>query len=145
MAAAAIIGSHNMSNNVIHLVHPKPVNWNSIMGTAASYLNIPTVPYLEWLTRLKLAADNQSSTFPACVLIDFFNQSNQNLRKLEFSESMGLLPCVEMNVMKLSTLYEDSAEISPTDVISWIQCWEKCGFLQIRDKEEYGVPYAITT
>ncbi|KIJ47417.1 hypothetical protein M422DRAFT_163934, partial [Sphaerobolus stellatus SS14] len=37
----------------IYLRHPHPVTWSSVMGAAATALNIPLVPCDEWFLRLE--------------------------------------------------------------------------------------------
>ncbi|KIJ47421.1 hypothetical protein M422DRAFT_164052, partial [Sphaerobolus stellatus SS14] len=52
-AAAAIIDVQYSKSHTVHLRHPRPVAWSSVMGAAATALNIPLVPYDEWFFRLE--------------------------------------------------------------------------------------------
>ncbi|KAF8972154.1 hypothetical protein BDZ97DRAFT_1636524, partial [Flammula alnicola] len=53
LAAAAIVEMQETSNKMLHLVHPKPSNWGTIMTHLEKLLNVPLVPYEEWFAHLE--------------------------------------------------------------------------------------------
>ena len=54
-AAGAIVDALSVDNAVLHLVHPKPVLWSSIIATFSKILGLSVVPYSEWLDALEAA------------------------------------------------------------------------------------------
>ena len=46
--------------HTFHVVHPRGVPFNILIGSAASCLNVPLVPFPEWLSKLSEAHKAQS-------------------------------------------------------------------------------------
>ncbi|KAF8898071.1 hypothetical protein CPB84DRAFT_1748077 [Gymnopilus junonius] len=58
LAAAAIVDMRRAENQTLHLVHPKPVKWNTVMKALATSLGVPLVPYVEWFARLESSSND---------------------------------------------------------------------------------------
>ena len=71
--------------DVLHLVHPKPVKWNDIMLTLSKSLKLPLVSYDRWLGSLEEKAygigsdpehvEKAFKDIPALRLINFFRSA----------------------------------------------------------------------
>ncbi|KAJ6466075.1 hypothetical protein C8R47DRAFT_946332, partial [Mycena vitilis] len=81
-------------NDTLHLVHPRPTTWGAVMAQIASIMNVPLVPYREWLARLKGTAEFASQGTTALKLLDMFELG---LKSTVNRESMGMLPNVMSN------------------------------------------------
>ncbi|KDR73164.1 hypothetical protein GALMADRAFT_158296 [Galerina marginata CBS 339.88] len=137
LAAAAIVDMRGTENETLHLVHPKPVQWNDIMQVLATTLNVPLVPYVEWIARLESSAHDADETGPgaenrraALKLTHFYriglNASSHN------TESMGLLPKVatDKGVKASPTLQDETVQpLNEHDVEKWVAYWREIGFL----------------
>ena len=74
VAASAIIELRQTSSEFVHLVHPRPVPWEVIIGHVSDILGIPIIQYDEWLTRLEASpkTDEALHSNPALHLINFY-------------------------------------------------------------------------
>ncbi|EEB88400.1 hypothetical protein MPER_13782, partial [Moniliophthora perniciosa FA553] len=98
LAAAAVIESHTTMNETIHIVHPRPVPWNTLIAPIAKDLQLPLVPVREWITRLEHMNEFSNSPrarkIPAFALLDFYREGARNAATQASPESMGMLPTV---------------------------------------------------
>ncbi|KAF7328516.1 Acetyl-CoA synthetase-like protein [Mycena venus] len=69
---------------IVHLINTQPVAWRALAAVVATELNVPLVPYTEWLNRLEHAANTEDNTVPlrASRLLPFF-------RSLDDQKSAG--------------------------------------------------------
>ncbi|KAL6298480.1 hypothetical protein BKA93DRAFT_830667 [Sparassis latifolia] len=149
LAAAAIIDMRDTMGETLHLVHPHPVTWDTVMRPIASMLAVPLVPYREWFARL------QSSILDAAVpssnsdtgslsgglsayALRLMDTYQLGLTRLDSSqgtstESMGLSPKVafEKGFYASATLMDDrlSPPLGPNDVKKWLRYWRGINFL----------------
>ncbi|KIJ48229.1 hypothetical protein M422DRAFT_124216, partial [Sphaerobolus stellatus SS14] len=74
VAASAIIDLRNSSSIFAHLVHPRPVTWKSVIANVAEILDVPTIPFEEWLKRLEAVPRTPEALHnnPALHLLDFY-------------------------------------------------------------------------
>lgn len=99
-------------------------------------LNIPLVPYAEWLKRLEHSAavsDNDSparlQNNPALAILDFYQSSS--IDREEGREAMGL-PMLSLDLAKKASPVlrsESLSQLGPSDVHSWLGYWRSVGFL----------------
>ena len=54
-AGGAVVDFLHSNSSVVNLVHPRPVPWNAVMSHFSKYLNIPIVPFSEWMSSLSSA------------------------------------------------------------------------------------------
>ncbi|KIJ49844.1 hypothetical protein M422DRAFT_246210 [Sphaerobolus stellatus SS14] len=75
VAASAIIDLRNSSSIFAHLVHPRPVTWKSVIANVAEILDVPTIPFEEWLKRLEAVPRTPEALHnnPALHLLDFYH------------------------------------------------------------------------
>ncbi|KAJ6492315.1 hypothetical protein C8R45DRAFT_825292 [Mycena sanguinolenta] len=132
-ASLAVIDMLSSPNQTLHLVHPKPAKWHTIVSALASALASPSalitlVPYAEWYARLRATSTPEFSTkLDAVKLLDFFTQG---LEKDPSRETMGLVPRVDMvRSVKTSGVLMNAAEIAEEDVRRWVAYWRGVGYL----------------
>lgn len=126
VAATTLLDMVGSTEPVLHLVHPHPVPWAVISSTSSTLLNIPIVPYDQWLSMLKDAArDTQSDSDavkhnPALLLLEFFEK--------DLPAETGLVIDTGKAVVVSETL-RDARKMGGGDVEMWIGYWAEKGFL----------------
>ncbi|GBE89888.1 putative polyketide synthase [Sparassis crispa] len=148
IAAAAIIDMSNTMSETLHLIHPRPVTWDIIMKPIASMLQVPLVPYPEWLARLQSSvidtatvsrnskANDQAGdpTIYALKLMDVYRglQSLDQHQRTS-TESMGILPKVasDKGIRASETLMDSllSPPLEASDAEKWVGYWRNVKFL----------------
>ncbi|CCM06132.1 uncharacterized protein FIBRA_08382 [Fibroporia radiculosa] len=145
LAATAIVDVYNIANGTLHIVHPRPVKWVTIMEPLTLKFDVPVVPYHEWFARLENLAittpankssgnrEREAEERAALRLLDFFRKGSQNAGSYSHHmESKGLLPSVEsQRGQHASSVLMDSntPQLSCSDVDKWMSTWKKVGFL----------------
>lgn len=78
VAAKAIADMRDSPTQILHLVHPSPIPWNSVIQQTADILSVPLVYYHDWVSRLERMNDNADpgESPSALRLLDFFQRSN---------------------------------------------------------------------
>jgi hypothetical protein len=108
---------------VFHLVHPRPVSWDALIGHAGTLLALPRVSYDEWLARVK-AAETQSADahvrIPALTLLDFFEHSL-------VGDTLSTLSTERASAVSGSLC--DMKRLDLVQVDRWVNYWQKVGFL----------------
>jgi hypothetical protein len=69
IAAATVLDLHDKSG-FFHVVHPRPVMWDTVISLAAAEMNVPTIPYKDWMKKLESGEDGKGND--AVKLLDFF-------------------------------------------------------------------------
>ncbi|KAF8995049.1 hypothetical protein BDQ17DRAFT_1430659 [Cyathus striatus] len=93
IASSSLIEMRNADAPIVHLVHPKPIAFNSIMGEFGKILGLHSCAYSEWksklvdLTKEGSISDTMMSDVPALKLLDFFVHLED---KVEGDEVFGL-------------------------------------------------------
>ena len=128
--------------HTFHIVHPRGVPFNTLIASAASPLNVPLVPYPEWLSRLTEAHKSQS--FSATEL-ERAPEANPALRLFSFFQSARVGPDWEpLGVARLDTaravrvsniLAKDAKPLGEENVRKWMSAWRASGFLPPQAKE----------
>ncbi|EIN09204.1 acetyl-CoA synthetase-like protein [Punctularia strigosozonata HHB-11173 SS5] len=118
IAARCIASMRKASPGVVHLVHPRPVPASSVFRAIANFLNLDTVPYDAWLSKLEGATD--PSTTPALMLLDFFKKEWKEPR---LSMERAYEQC---DFLSDTTRIRD---LGPEEAVKWIAFWKRVGFL----------------
>ncbi|KAH6912217.1 hypothetical protein BKA70DRAFT_1535515 [Coprinopsis sp. MPI-PUGE-AT-0042] len=126
-------------SGIVHLVHPNPIPWSVLNNALSSILNLPTIPFDEWVERLEKVEQNSVhnptpgglpvAIAQVCFLLPFFKHARSLWR--EQTESQGE-PIYEMSkAQRLSPLLHDGRipQLSHADVEMWVNGWKKIGFL----------------
>ena len=121
VAAKAIADMRDSPTQILHLAHPSPIPWNSLIQPTADMLSVPLVYYRDWVSRLeRINDDANSGEYPnALRLLDFFRKSNLDGSS---SEVMGL-PRLSMQktIEYLPRLSEMRGIVG--EVGNWLKYW----------------------
>ena len=117
----------------LHLVHPRPVPWRSLVAPVAERLGVPLVGYDEWLAKLasSVAAGSAEeveamAANPALRLLPFFQVQN---RTAADREPMGLVILSTEKATEVSGTLAALPELDAARAVSWVEAWKKAGFL----------------
>ncbi|TFY63805.1 hypothetical protein EVG20_g6168 [Dentipellis fragilis] len=138
LAATAVDEFRHSSSEIVHLIHPRPVPWSTVFRAFSSALNIPLIPYADWLARLDKSAEgvqpfadtNEFSNNPALRLLDWFHSAwSDNGAKA--TEALGFPKLQTVNAKLASPTLADEhlAQVGEKDVLSWVGYWKSSGFL----------------
>ncbi|CDO73876.1 hypothetical protein BN946_scf185016.g33 [Trametes cinnabarina] len=117
---------------ILHLVHPKPVPWHSIVSDIAKQLDVPLVPLPEWITKLEKSAGGDSNTDvellqrnPALSLLSFF-------KHMAPSRDQEPMVGVYLSTAKSTAVSDTLANLPSLNherVARWLAAWKGIGFL----------------
>ncbi|KAF8581951.1 hypothetical protein K439DRAFT_1662052 [Ramaria rubella] len=137
VAASALIELRHTSSQFVHLVHPRPVPWTTVIQHVADALHVPVIPYDEWLRRLEASPRTNDALHrnPALHLIDFYRVSStpKDAARVESREAMGLA----MYETKISAREAPSLapahlpQLGKSDVNQWIGYWRSKSALDV--------------
>lgn len=125
---------------VLHLVHPHPVPWAIVIEAFAEELELPIVPYDDWLSMLEESGrvfdassqtqDSIEQTFeknPALRLLSFFVGARNRIA--EKYEPLGVPKLETGKAQATSVSLRNSRQINGEDVRRWVRYWRSTGFL----------------
>jgi len=129
------------SSSFVHLVHPRPVSWVSLISITAKDLSVPLVSYTEWLDRLEKSGRNQNDNadnsvetlrkIPALRLLPFYRAIAGNLEKN--GTAFGLPPVSCDEAVRLSkTMSNGVLPLGENDVKSWLKFWRDVGYINLK-------------
>ncbi|KAJ3569819.1 hypothetical protein NP233_g4796 [Leucocoprinus birnbaumii] len=131
-AAKAFAEMRSGSSSFLHLVHPNPATWSDVFSLVSRSLNVPLVPYSEWLSALEESA-KLSNSVPASSLqlLDFYQSANKPLSSKD-DEAFGF--------PRLGTTQAEAAvpamscwkQLGMEDVSSWLSYWASTGVLPLK-------------
>ncbi|KAI0358347.1 ketoacyl-synt-domain-containing protein, partial [Trametes cingulata] len=129
---------------IVHLRHPQPLPWNTMMGYFSKALQLPLLSYPVWLQ--KLVAEGPSTTdargtkskllHPALALLDHFRAiAHAELRTNGYNlarENNGLSVLMGIEESRrLSVELGSMSQLSPSDVEKWVGYWRSVGAIVI--------------
>lgn len=128
---------------ILHVAHPHPIPWSTIIERAAELLHLPLCPYSEWLAKLHMSSGEHSAEQavdlekrnPALRLRGFFffpsSSTGGDVYGMGASrddsrgtEAMGV-KCLDLtNALRLSTtLREKCVPLDASQVEKWFIGW----------------------
>jgi len=125
-------GSHTL-----HVAHPRGVPFNTLIAPVASSLNVPLVPYPDWLSRLATAhktaqsysaaeLERAQAANPALRLFSFF----QSARAGPEWEPLGVARLDTARAIRVSSvLAKDAKPLGEENVWKWMSAWRASRFL----------------
>lgn len=123
---------------VMHLAHPHPVAWATLFRQVAHELDVPLVPYVEWVDRLTKSAEGLDTEAavqltersPALRILDFFQACSIATGTGEGREAMGLRRLALDRACGASATLSGlkSTPLGGLDVEGWIAYWRAVGF-----------------
>jgi hypothetical protein len=104
----------------LHLVSPRVASWNTIFAEFARRMDVPLVPFDEWIVALHAAARDIPSKdhSPAMNLLDFFQRGNFADMRLSTELAVRASP----TLAKVQPLDEE-------DAARYLAYWKKIGFV----------------
>jgi len=122
--------------HTFHVVHPRGVPFDTLIGSAASWLNVPLIPYPEWLSRLTEEYKSQSRsdanlermqvTNPALRLFSFYDAAHTGPEW----EPLGAARLDVSRAVCVSKVLAEGVEpLGEENVRKWLAAWRSSGFL----------------
>ncbi|OSC98631.1 acetyl-CoA synthetase-like protein [Trametes coccinea BRFM310] len=131
-AAKAYTEMRNSTEPILHLVHPKPVPWHTIVSAIAKQLEVPLVPLTDWIAKLEKSIGGDSNADvellqrnPALSLLSFF-------KHMAPSRDQEPMVGVYLSTTKSTAASETLAnlpELGHERVGRWLAAWKGIGFL----------------
>ncbi|KAJ6594686.1 acetyl-CoA synthetase-like protein [Mycena capillaripes] len=111
-----------------NLVHPRPVSWDFIMSTMASAVQLPLIPFTDWVQQLEVhsaratAEDIEKivSRLPGLKLLDFFKAARAGAGNTQFSTLKAEAMSDSMKLLN---------PLSANDAKQWIDYWKAKEFI----------------
>ncbi|KAG2030868.1 hypothetical protein BDR03DRAFT_973938 [Suillus americanus] len=134
VAAASMVEMFDSPPGVYHLTHPSPVSWTVPMQEAARTINVPLVPYTQWLASLEKQASSQTGETlqnnPALRLLDFFRYTTRR-RNLTENFLEPELSCAKAMQESPTLRSMASNPLGAQDVAKWFGYWRSVGFIPV--------------
>ncbi|KAF7347140.1 Acetyl-CoA synthetase-like protein [Mycena venus] len=104
----------------INLVHPRPVPWDLIMSAMASTVQLPLIPFADWVQQLQArsarATAEDIERIPGLKLLDFFKGALAGAGNVNFSTLKAQALSKSMRLLR--PLVEEDAK-------QWMHYWKK--------------------
>ncbi|KAH9934282.1 ketoacyl-synt-domain-containing protein [Fomitopsis serialis] len=136
-AAAILVEFMDSSKKVLHLCHPRPVTWTQVFNYFSLILDLPLVPYSDWITRLErglvLSEDASAMRYleHGLRLLDIFRfAADANEPRPDVMEKLNHSADI-MHGLEASPTLRDGriSEIGLDDVRSWVNYWQREGLI----------------
>ncbi|KAI0633130.1 acetyl-CoA synthetase-like protein [Trametes polyzona] len=128
VVAATLQDMVTSGERALHLVSPKPVQWNDVFVPMAERLGLPTVPYAEWLAKLEKSAAEAANAGPGVGAHD----AAFNLLGFFKSEGMGgaAVPLSTEKAVRCSKSLAEARPIGREDALRYVEYWAKVGHIK---------------
>ena len=134
--ARAFVEMRHSLDPIVHLLHPRPVSWHTLLAPIAQELDVPLVPFTEWLSRLEGSVAQGSAEGVKTMGL------NAALRLLSLYKARGEIVdrTLGVDVMGFATIGTDKAvrvseslaslpQLDGETAMRWLVAWRKSGFL----------------
>jgi hypothetical protein len=136
LSSDGVDGVAKQASSVFHVVHPRPVQWSSLLPHAKSTLEalrsseekIAVVPYTEWLSLLKAKSEKSNDDGALDQLA--IAQANPAIKLLDFLEAVqyqgagGLQTALAMeNTLRISGTLRELEPLRVEWLEGWIREW----------------------
>ena len=120
----------NADEPVLHLTHPRAVDWRRFLEPIAQHFSVPLVPYPEWLAALEQSGGQSPDVEkmrdnPALRLLDFYRAVD--LRKER--EPLGIVHLDTTKARRIAPAL-DLPELGADYVEKWLKAWKEAGFIR---------------
>ncbi|KZT61197.1 acetyl-CoA synthetase-like protein [Calocera cornea HHB12733] len=123
------------TSTYLHLVHPHPVSWDSMLGPLAGQLGCTLVPFSKWLRALSEAAEDHTEVTrnPAIKLLDFYRGVAESETSLgpgtatsyRAREAMGMPDLETEQAEARSETLRRLKPLGEEDAQRWMAYWRK--------------------
>lgn len=135
-AAAAIAKFRNASAHILHLVHPSPTTWRTVIQPISDTIGVPLVPYPQYLKALELLLFQSNTELdalrrtPALKILPFF----QRWGRVQITTSGHGVEAFGMANLSVEEACQNSQVkqtplLGKDDALSWLAYWKKAGLL----------------
>lgn len=130
VAAAVIVQLRNSTSEIVHVAHPYPVKWKTIINHVSTTLGVPLVSYSAWLRKLEHTESTNSATNnPALRLIDFYRAIDKvDVTRLEVAGAPKLAT-IEAREESSVLGNPEIQRVGVKDVQKWLESWRSLGLL----------------
>lgn len=130
------------AERVVHLYHPRPVSWTSIISAAAEALTpiignkpLPLVPWAEWFKKLEACGAEDVKRIPGLKLLAFYRPlaaGDSALRAIDANEAaqreaLGFVKIGTDKMQMLSPTLRDLPPLKSDEPARWISYWHSKG------------------
>ena len=127
-----------IGNKIVHLIHPQPTSWKTIALAVSEELDVPLIPFQEWVQHVRARSDELVTNgngivdarslceIPALKLVSSLEFSMGAAANNPNTDAIGVSSLDVANAVQLS----DSLKNSATDIIDrdavrlWIRYWK---------------------
>jgi hypothetical protein len=116
--------------SVVHLAHPQPVAWRTLVGAAATTLGVTLVPYPDWIAKLEgslldttLSEVAHMRAIPALRLLPFFRAVSVACAS-PGRDAIGLAQLDLSNAMVVAPALRQLKPLGEQDVARWLNYWK---------------------
>jgi len=127
-AASALLDMVHSDEQVLHLVHPRPVPWKDIFAPIADRLKLSLIPYDNWLEHLRKAADGDhgepiaNGGHSAATHLREFFENNVEAADVRLSTEKAV---------KVSRALDNARPLGKDDAMKWLDFWARVGHIQL--------------
>ncbi|KII85380.1 hypothetical protein PLICRDRAFT_313940 [Plicaturopsis crispa FD-325 SS-3] len=126
IAAAAIVELRMTDKPVVHIVHPSPTQWSSIIDHFALVLDLPIFSWDEWLAAL------ESPAHPQALLASQFLKIARifgHVLPARGGEVITYPPLSQESTVEESPSLRAAPAIGLRDVEAWVTFWQRLGLM----------------
>ncbi|KAI0350281.1 acetyl-CoA synthetase-like protein [Trametes cingulata] len=132
-AAKAFTEMRHSPESFVHLVHPHPVSWHTIIAPIAEELRVPLVSFAEWLSALeqsKLSHGDANEVElmkenPVLRLLPFY----RGLKHSPGREPLGMVYLSTEKSVRVSETLAHLPELDASRARAWLAAWRRSRFL----------------
>ena len=135
-AAKAFTEMRNSPEPILHLVHPHPVSWSTLITPIAKQLDAQLVSYDEWLAALEASVETGTGSAdeleamaenPALRILPFFryHKGTNTLGR----EALGFVALSTEKATRVSGTLATLPQLDAGRTVSWVERWRKTKFL----------------
>jgi len=114
--------------SVVHLIHPRPVQWSTLARLIALRLKVDVVPFAQWIERLEHAGqiDQDAEKKISALRILPFYKGIASVVEEPGLEAFGLAEIEIERAKRLSSTLSDpnAPQLGEEDVDRWLSYWQ---------------------
>ncbi|CCM00767.1 uncharacterized protein FIBRA_02808 [Fibroporia radiculosa] len=147
-AAVADLRRASCPTRTVHLVHPRPVSWNTIAVVIGTRFGIPLVPYARWLARLERitqATHEESSgeqatsrSLRVLQLLPMFKAIGASLQSGTMALGFHDIPASRALEASPTLADPELRQLGEEDVQRWLAYWQRAGLFGPSDRQLDG-------